>query len=96
MGSEMCIRDSSWIPNPGEKKFQGISEEGVMRGITAQVCEVSKPLLSIQKLIQAGNRVVLEKDNAYIEDVKTGEIMRLQQEGGMYLLKLWVKRGQVF
>ena len=30
------------IPNLGEKKFQGCSEEGTVRSITTQVCEVNK------------------------------------------------------
>ena len=48
------------IPNMGEKKFQGVTEEGALRHITAQVCEVNKPLLSVSKVVVAGNRVVFD------------------------------------
>jgi myosin heavy subunit len=79
------------IPNLGEKKFIGVSEEGSQRNITAQVCDVSKPLLSVKKVVDAGNRVVFEKDGSYIEDVKTGERMWMREEHGMYMLKMWIK-----
>ena len=44
------------IPNLGEKKFQEYSEEGTV----TQVCEVNKGLLSVRKVVEAGNRVVFD------------------------------------
>ena len=83
------------IPNVGEKRFQGTSEESVTRKITAQVCEVNKALLSVSKVVKAGNRVVFDDDDegSYIEDKQTGERMWMKKENGMYMLRLWVKRG---
>ena len=85
------------IPNLGEKKFEAVSEEGVKRGMTAQVCEVNKPLLSVHKVKKAGNRVVFEddeegRDASYIENKATGEKMWMKEKGGMYMLKLWVRK----
>ena len=48
------------IENLGEKRSVGTSEEGASRQITAQVCEVNKGLLSVRRVVQVGNRVVLE------------------------------------
>ena len=78
------------IPNLGEKTFSGVTEEGALRSITAQVCEVNKALLSVSKVVKAGNRVVFD-DQSYIEDKKTGARMWLKESGGMYMLKMWVK-----
>ena len=80
------------IPNLGEKKFKGFTEEGTLKNITAQVCDVNKPLLSVSKVVAAGNRVVFDKDGSYIEDIITGDKVWLKNVGGMYMLKLWVKR----
>ena len=44
-----------------------------MRSITAQVCEVNKPLLSVRKVMAGGSRVVLDEDGSYIESKATGE-----------------------
>ena len=58
------------IPSLGKKKFQGYSEEGIVRSVTTQVCEVDKGLLSVRKVVEAGNRVVFDSKGSYIEDKK--------------------------
>ena len=75
----------------GEKKFVAEGEDGQSRGLTAQVCDVNKALLSVRKMVHAGNRVVFDADGSYIEDKETGECIRMQEQGGMYTLKLWVQ-----
>ena len=80
------------IPNLGERRFKGATEEGILKNITAQVCDVNKPLLSVSKVVAAGNRVVFDKDGSYIEDLTTGDKVWLKNVGGMYILKLLVKR----
>ena len=83
------------IPNLGEKQFVAESEEGTRKKITAQVADVNKGLLSVKKIVAAGNRVVFD-DNSYIEDKATGDKMWLTEAQGMYMLKMWVKSGQPF
>ena len=61
------------------------------RNLTAQVCEVNKALLSVKRVVQAGNKVVFDADGSYIEDKSTGEKMWLREENGMYMLRMWVK-----
>ena len=61
------------------------------RNLTAQVCEVNKALLSVKRVVQAGNKVVFDADVSYIEDKSTGEKMLLREENGMYMLRMWVK-----
>ena len=69
----------------------GTSEEGTERNMTAQVCDVNKALLSVKKVVKAGNRVVFDEDGSYIEDKQTGEKMWMEENNGMYILKLWVR-----
>ena len=78
------------MPNLGEKKFEAVSEEGAVINITAHICDVNKALLSVAKGVAAGNRVVFEQEGSYIEDCATGEKMWLREEGGMYMLRMWV------
>ena len=81
------------LPNLGEKKFLAISSEGVQRGLTMQVCDVNKGLLSVSKIVALGHRVVFDKENgSYIEDTTSGERLWLQERGGMYILRLWVRK----
>lgn len=79
------------IPNLGEKKFVGTSEEGISRGLKAQIADVNKGLLSVAKVVKSGNRVVFEEGGSFIEDKETGERMWLEEKNGMYMLKMWVR-----
>ena len=82
------------IDNEGEKRFSASSDEGVERTLTAQVCDVNKALLSVKKVVSAGNRVVFDDSGSYIEDKATGELMWLQESNGMYKLKLWIPKSK--
>jgi len=90
-GVQYEVADGTLIPNLGEKKFIAVSDNGVARQMRAQVCEVNKPLLSVHRVVQAGNRVVFAASGSYVEDEQTGETMELVEKGGVYMLKLWAK-----
>ena len=91
-GVEYEVANGEKIPNLGEKKFRGTTVEGTARNITAQVCEVNKALLSVKKVMSAGNRVVFDSEGSYIEDKVTHEKMWMVEDKGMFLLKMWVPR----
>ena len=95
-GVEYEVADGDRIPNLGEKKFLGINEDGVERNITAQVCDVNKSLLSVKKVVDAGNRIVFDETGSYIEEKATGNKMWLREENGMYMLNMWVKKNSGF
>ena len=92
-GIQYEVADGTLIPNLGEKKFTAVGEDGVVRKMKAQVCDVNKALLSVKRVVEAGNRVVFDdgEGGSYIEDKWTGERMMLKEVGGMYMLKPWVK-----
>ena len=92
-GVKYEVAEGTLIPNRGEKRVLVESDEGVARGLTVQVTDVNKALLSVSKIVRKGHRVVFELGNSYIEDLSTGECMALKERGGMYMLKLWAKKG---
>ena len=85
------IANGVHILNRGEKKFQGYSEEGAVRSVSTQVCEVNKGLLSVRKVVEAGIRVVFDSTGSYIEDKKTHERMYMRDEAWMYMLRMYVR-----
>ena len=87
-GTEKVANDER-IPNLGEKQFSGVTTELVSRQIVAQVCDVKKPLLSVQKIMSAGNKVVFGRNGPYIEDKTTREEMWMKEKGGMFILRVW-------
>lgn len=94
-GVQYEVANGVRIPNLGEKRFRGFTEEGTARSITSQVCEVNKGLLSVRRVVDVGHRVVFDADGSFIEDKITGERMWMKDEGGMYMLRMWV-RGEGF
>ena len=95
-GVEYEVANGIRIPNMGQKKFVGVSDEGTTRTITAQVCDVNKPLLSVKKVMSAGNRVVFDDEGSFIEDKATKERMWLTEQHGMFMLKMWVQKDSTF
>ena len=87
-GVEYEVANGIRIPNLGEKRFTGFSQEGVGRRLIAQVCDVNKGLLSVSKITRSGHRVVFDANGSYIEHEQTGESMYLTERNGMYMLKL--------
>ena len=65
--------------------------EGVQRKIKAQVCDVTKALLSVRRLVDSGHRVVFDKARSFIEDCQTQERMYMAESNGLYTLKVWTK-----
>ena len=58
-GVKYEVANGEHIPNLGEKHLRGFTDqEGFPRHVTAQVCDVSKPLMSVAKLVKTGNTVV--------------------------------------
>ena len=92
-GVEYEVANGVRIPNLGEKEFRGMTEEGAVKTVTAQVCDVSQNLLSVRKVVEAGNRVVFDSEGSYIESKRDGSLTWLADKQGMYTMKLWAKKG---
>ena len=54
------------IRDLGEKKIPFKTNEGIQWTITFRSASVVKPLISMQKVVQAGNVVVLDEKNSYM------------------------------
>ena len=88
------------IPNLGEKKLQGYSEEGTVRSITTQVCEVNKGLLSVRKVVEAGNRVSgQENARAHVYEGRGRDVhvedVRQERRGFLAAERLTTQRGEL-
>ena len=95
-GQSYEVANGDEIDNEGEKRFiahmltvDGADSGG--KGITAQVCKVHRPLMSVKKICKSGYRVIFDDEGSYIEDKHTGESMKVIEEEGEYVLDVWVK-----
>ena len=53
---------------------------------------MNQGLLSVSKAVAAGNKVVFDAEGSYIENKISGARTWMHAEGGMYTIKMWVKR----
>ena len=79
------------IRNEGEQQVEICTGNNQRRVLALQVCDVNKCLLSTAKLNEAGQRIMLDGDRSYIEDVKSGDKILVRYHNRVYYLKVWVR-----
>ena len=90
------------IANVGQKKVQGLTDEGIPLGMTWQIADVKKPLASIGRMCDAGNVAIFTRDGGYVVpknviektlatlEKKVSQSLRMEREGGVYNFNLWI------
>ena len=81
-----------------EVKIQAVDEgkEKVSLGLTFQVAEVKKPLISVKRITEQGNRVCFgpKEDDNFIENRESGDRVMLRRAGkGSYMLDVYFVGG---
>ena len=87
------------IKDLGEKTIPFKTNEGVQRCITFRSASVVNPLISMQKVVQAGNTVVLDEKNPHIRNTRDGTVIKLDVNNGVYTMDMWIcldETGPVF
>jgi hypothetical protein len=80
------------IYNEGGKTIVGQNDMGLPAGMTFQVCDVKGPLGSVRRICEAGNKVVFDDCDSFVENKITGTRTPIEKVGGVYYLNLWVKK----
>ena len=73
-----------------EKPIPFKSVEGVRRCKKIRIASVVKPLLSMRKVVQDGDVVVLDEKNPNIRNNRDGTAMKLDVNNGVYTMHMWV------
>ena len=87
------------IKDLGEKSIPFKTNEGVQRCITFRSVNVVKPFISMQKVVQAGNTVVVDEKNPHIRNIRDGTTIKLDVNSGVYTMDIWIclnETGPVF
>ena len=61
-------------------------KDGKLKAMDFQVTDCKKPLASVAKIIERGNRVVFDEDGSYILNKATGEKIQLERERGTFVM----------
>jgi hypothetical protein len=83
--------DGGEIPNLGEQRLRGYTDELQPCSITAQVADVMMPLLSVACVSEQGNTFHFGAKAGYIQHVASGRVTRLAKRGKLYYLRMWVE-----
>ena len=79
------------LANLGEKHITFATSEAQGRRMMFQVAPVTKPLGSVRRIVEQGNKVVFgDEGGSYIEHRATGQRTALMERNGVYVLDAWV------
>ena len=91
-GEEYEAAQGGIITNVGERDIVFDTKEGTTRGFHFEVGDsINKPLGSVGRITDKGNRVVFEKGYGYIEDLETFERTWFDREDNVYVLNVLVR-----
>jgi len=88
-GKGWVAADGMRILNEGEAELN-LASQGRMKS-TFQVGKVSRPLMSIARICDAGNTVLFNKTHAIVRDSKGAEVCKFDRKGQLYLIKFRLK-----
>ena len=77
------------IKDQGEKPVEFKTTEGYDRKVKFRVANVMKPLISVNRINEAGDDVVFKGPQPHIK-CKDGRIINLRKERGVFVLDMWV------
>ena len=74
----------------GRKTKPFKSVEGVHWCITSRGASVVKRLISMRKVVHAGNVVMLDEKNLHIRNNRDGTVIKPDVNNGVYTMGMWV------
>ena len=90
-GGRYRAANGSRLPNLGQQVAAFRTSEGLSRSLRFQNAGVERPLISVAQLARTGHRVEFGADEGHTVHVPSGQHLRLQRAGGVYLLRMLVK-----
>ena len=78
------------ISNVGQQSVPVALENGARTVATFQVADVSRPLMSVGRVCEMGNRVLFGAGGGYILNVSTGEATPFYKRDGVYVFTMWI------
>ena len=94
-GQGFIVGNGQRVPNDGQSclNLQSTDKLGNTMATTFQVAKVSRPLMSVGRLCDAGMDVLFKKERAEVLAADGSVIMSFErQNGGLYIAKLRLKR----
>ena len=79
-------RSKTWVRKP----YHASPLKECTEAIKFKSANVVEPLISMRKVVQAGNVVALDEKNPHIRNNRDGTVIRLDVNNGVYTVDMWV------
>ena len=89
-GGRYRAANGSRLPSLGQQVAAFRTSEGLSRSRRFQIAGVERPLILVAQLARTGHRVEFGADEGHIVHVPSGQKLRLQRAGGVYLPRMMV------
>lgn len=90
-GKAYSAANGQTIKNEGERLVSMVTRQGQWKNMTFQVCDVTRPLAFVSKIVGVGHSVVFnpahDARGSYIQNHATGENTWLTPKDGVYVLE---------
>jgi hypothetical protein len=86
--------NGSPIKNYGERKLNGVTQNGIGFNMSCQVTDVKKNLASFVKMVEENNDIVLSKKGSFIKNIESGQVIKLDLTKGTPQFDVWVKKAR--
>jgi hypothetical protein len=84
------VANGDKIPNLGQKLLPVVTDEGSLRGVLAQVADVSGALTSARAMNESGHVVVIDGEDSFVLNKMTGEVNAIEDDGTSYNFDMWI------
>ena len=82
--------DGGKIMNAGQQTIPIAFKNGVKAVAVFQVAAVSRPLMSVAKICELGNRVLFGAGGGVILNLQSGEVTPFEKKDGVYVFSMWI------
>ena len=90
-GKKFVAGNGEKIEDLGEKTIPFKTAEGVHRCIKFRSASVVNPLISMRRVVQAGNVAVLDEKIPHTRNIRDGTVVKLDMNNEEYTMDMWVR-----
>ena len=87
-GQHYVAAGGETIPNVGEQVIKFSTSEGKKASLKWQCAPISKPLVSVGNICDAGHEITCNKDGGRIVDLKSGVVTKFRRQRNVYVMDM--------
>ena len=82
--------DGGRLDNLGQQELPIAFDNGTRAVATFQIANVSRPLMSVARICELGNRVLFGASGGVIVNLASGQVTPFEKEDGVYAFSMWI------